>query len=96
MLFRKAGFLIAYMFEEELLISGLLSVIPTGLLGIVACILTVMATYTIFSRRELKKPWLTSISVVIHWLLGSFFDHYQYVVSRKLLTQNSLRDPSLC
>jgi len=68
--------------EEELLmlLSGLISGIPTGLFGIATYILSAVAIYTISRRRGLNKPWLAWIPVVNCWLVGSLSDQYQYVV----------------
>lgn len=71
-----------YAVEEELfmLIPGLLSGIPSRLLGIATYILTAVAIYTISCRRGLRKPWLAWIPVFNIWLLGSLSDQYSYVV----------------
>lgn len=73
-----------YLFELEegllMLLPGLLSGIPTGLLGLATYILTAVAIYSISVRRGLRKPWLAWIPVVNCWLLGSLSDQYQYVV----------------
>ena len=72
--------------EEELLmlLPGLLSGIPTGLLGIATYVLSALAIYNISRRRGLKKPWLAWIPVVNCWLLGSLSDQYQYVVKGEI------------
>lgn len=71
-----------YLFGEELvmIISGLLSSVPSMLLGVAAYVLTALAIYTISCRRGLNKPWLAWIPVLNVWLLGSLSDQYQYVV----------------
>lgn len=71
-----------YVFEEELLmlIPGLISGIPSMLLGIASYVLTAMAIYTISRRRGLNNPWLAWIPVANCWLLGSLSDQYSYVV----------------
>ena len=75
----------APMYEEEIfaLITGLLSGIPSMLLGIATYVLTALAFYTIARRRGLRKPWLAWIPVVNVWLLGSVSDQYRYVVKRE-------------
>ena len=74
-----------YAMEEELflLIPGLLSAIPSCLLGIAGYVLSALAIYVISRRRGLSKPWLAWIPVVNCWLLGSLSDQYQYVVRRE-------------
>lgn len=71
-----------YELEEELLmlLSGLLSGVPTGLFGIAAYILTAIAIYTVSCRRGLNNPWLAWVPVINCWLLGSLSDQYRYVV----------------
>lgn len=75
----------APMFEEELflLLSSLLSGIPSMLFGIAAYVLSALAIYTISRRRGLRKPWLAWVPVLNVWLLGSLSDQYQYVVKRE-------------
>ena len=72
-------------FEQEIfmLIPGLLSGIPSGLLGIASYVLTALAIYTISRRRGLRNPWLAWIPVVNCWLIGSLSDQYSYVVKRE-------------
>lgn len=74
-----------YFFDEELfmLIPGLLSGIPSGLLGIAVYILTALGIYTIARRRGLRKIWMAWVPVLNVWLLGSLSDQYQYVVKRE-------------
>ena len=62
------------------LLSGLLSGIPTTLMGIAAYVLTALALYTIAKRRGLNHPWLAWIPVASAWILGSLSDQYRYVV----------------
>lgn len=73
-----------YVFEVEeellMLLSGLISGVPTGLFGIATYILTALGIYTISRRRGLRKPWLAWVPVVNVWLLGSISDQYRYVV----------------
>lgn len=72
-----------YMYHEEMLlglVSGLLSSVPSMLLGIAAYVLSAMALYTLAKRRGLNKPWLAWIPVVNCWILGSLSDQYRYVV----------------
>ena len=64
----------------EVIVSALLSTVPSMLFGIVSYVLTALALYTIAKRRGLNKPWLAWIPVVDVWLLGSLSDQYQYVV----------------
>ncbi len=72
----------APMYENELLmvVSGLLSSVPSMLFGIAAYVLTALAIYTIARRRGLRNPWLAWVPVANVWLLGSLSDQYQYVV----------------
>ncbi len=72
-------------YEEELimLLSGLLTSIPSALFGIAGYVLTALAIYTIARRRGLNNPWLAWIPVANCWLLGSLSDQYQYVVKGK-------------
>ncbi len=71
-----------FYYEEELalLLSALLTSVPSSLLGIVSYVLTSWAVYTIACRRGLRKPWLAWVPVANVWLLGSLSDQYQYVV----------------
>lgn len=73
-----------YIFEMEeellMLLSGLISGVPTGLFGIAAYILSSLAIYRISCRRGLKNPWMAWIPVLNFWLLGSISDQYQYLV----------------
>ena len=62
------------------LLSGILSGIPTTLMGIAAYVLTALALYTIAKRRGLNHPWLAWIPVASAWILGSLSDQYRYVV----------------
>lgn len=75
----------AYVFEEEILmlLTGLLSSVPSMLFWIASYVLSAVAIYTISRRRGLNKPWLAWIPVVNVWLLGSLSDQYQYVVNRR-------------
>lgn len=73
----------AYLFDEDLtlgILSGLLTGIPSLLLGIASYVLTALALYVIARRRGLNKPWLAWIPVVNCWILGSLSDQYHYVV----------------
>ncbi|MBR2311096.1 MAG: hypothetical protein IKA47_11285 [Oscillospiraceae bacterium] len=73
-------------FEQEILmlLPGLISGIPSGLLGIASYVLTALAIYTVSRRRGLRKPWLAWIPVVNVWLLGSLSDQYSYVVKGEI------------
>lgn len=62
------------------LLSGILSCIPTTLVGIAMYVLSAMGLYTIARRRGLNHPWLAWIPVVSVWILGSLSDQYRYVV----------------
>jgi len=79
----------APVYESELvmLLSGLLSSIPTVLMGIASYVLTALAIYTIARRRGLSKPWLAWVPVVNCWLLGSLSDQYRYVVRNENRTR---------
>lgn len=72
-------------FEEELLmlLTGLLSGLPSAVFGIATYVLGAAAIYGISRRRGLRKPWLAWVPVVNVWLLGSLSDQYQYVVRRE-------------
>ncbi len=72
-----------YYYAEELMeviVSALLSVVPSMLFGIVSYVLTSLALYTIAKRRGINHPWLAWIPVANYWLIGSLSDQYQYVV----------------
>lgn len=73
-----------YQSNPIMLISGLLSSVPSALLGIAGYVLTALAVYSISRRRGLAKPWLAWIPVINVWLLGSLSDQYQYVVNREI------------
>lgn len=72
-----------YVYEGDIalgLLSGLISGVPSGLLGIAGYVLSALAFYAIARRRGLNHPWLAWIPVVNCWLLGSVADQYRYVV----------------
>lgn len=64
----------------EVIVSALLSTVPSVLFGIVSYVLTALALYTIAKRRGIHNPWLAWIPVANYWLIGSLSDQYQYVV----------------
>lgn len=64
----------------EVIVSALLSTVPSMLFGIVSYVLTALALYTIAKRRGIHNPWLAWIPVANYWLIGSLSDQYQYVV----------------
>lgn len=72
-------------FGSELiaLFAGLVSWMPTALLGIASYVLSSMALYAMAKRRGLDYPWMAWIPVVNCWLLGSLSDQYQYLVKRR-------------
>lgn len=71
----------SYVLEEGLaLIPALLSMIPSGVVGIAAYILTSMALYTMAKRRGINNPWLSWVPVLNCWIVGSLSDQYRYVV----------------
>ncbi len=75
-----------YYYAEELMeviVSALLSTVPSMLFGIVSYVLTALALYTIAKRRGIHNPWLAWIPVLNCWLIGSISDQYQYVVRGK-------------
>lgn len=78
-----ASYEYSYVMEEALgtgIVSGLISGVPSMLLGIASYVLTAMALYTLAKRRGLRKPWLAWIPVINCWLVGSLSDQYRYVV----------------
>ena len=93
-------------YEQELLmssiISGLISGVPSILLGIAAYVLSSMALYTMAKRRGLNNPWLAWIPVVNCWIVGSLSDQYRYVVKgenkskRKVLLTLNIINSGLC
>ena len=73
----------AYSYDGSLafgLLTGLLSSVPSMLLGIAGYVLTSLALYTVAKRRGLSKPWLAWVPVLNCWLVGSLSDQYRYVV----------------
>ena len=74
-----------YYFEELLLsaVMGLLTALPSLLLGIASWVLSAVAIYVIARRRGLRKLWLAWVPLLNVWLLGSLSDQYQYVVRRR-------------
>ena len=62
------------------ILAGVISALPTSLLGIASYVLTGLALYTIAKNRGLHNAWLGWIPVVNVWLLGSISDQYRYVV----------------
>lgn len=73
-----------YMEDVFLLLSGLLSALPSLLLGIASWVLSAVAVYVIARRRGLRKLWLAWVPLLNVWLLGSLSDQYQYVVRRRI------------
>lgn len=72
-----------YYYEEDLILgilSGLLTGVPSLLMGIASYVLTALAIQTMARRRGLNKTWLAWIPVVNCYLLGSLSDQYRYVV----------------
>lgn len=74
-----------FYFEDVLVtaVMGLVTALPSMLLGIATWVLNAVAVYVIARRRGLNKPWLAWVPVLNVWLLGSLSDQYQYVVKRK-------------
>ena len=74
-----------FYFEDILVtaVMGLVTALPSMLLGIATWVLSAVAVYVIARRRGLNKPWLAWVPVLNVWLLGSLSDLYQYVVKRK-------------
>lgn len=74
-----------FYFEDVLVtaVMGLVTALPSMLLGIATWVLSAVAVYVIARRRGLNKPWLAWVPVLNVWLLGSLSDQYQYVVKRK-------------
>lgn len=64
----------------EAILSLLLSIIPSLLLGIAAYVLRAIGIYTIAKRRNIKRPWFAWLPVVDAFLLGCISDQYRYVV----------------
>ena len=50
------------------------------LLGIATYVLSSMALYTVATRRQISKAWLSWVPVVNVWIIGSLSDQYRYVV----------------
>lgn len=63
-----------------MLISILLTVLPTVLFRIACYVLTSMGLYTMAKSRGITNPWLAWIPVVNLWVIGSLSDQYRYVV----------------
>ena len=84
------------------ILSGLLSGVPTMLIGIATYVLSALGLYTIAKRRGLNYPWLAWIPVARVWILGSLSDQYRYVVcrenksKRKVLLTLSIVSAVLC
>ena len=72
----------AYAVSEEGLsaVMGLLSGLPSVLLGIAGYVLTALALYTLAKRRGINHPWLSWVPVANSWIIGSLSDQYRYVV----------------
>lgn len=72
----------SYVMGESIagIITGLLSGIPMGLLGIVGYVLSALALYTLAKRRGINHPWLSWVPVANCWIVGSLSDQYRYVV----------------
>lgn len=73
-------------YVEDMIVTavmGLLTAMPSILLGIASWVLTAVAVYVIARRRGLSKTWMAWVPVLNVWLLGSLSDQYQYVVKRK-------------
>ncbi|MGM9548708.1 MAG: hypothetical protein ACI3V5_02555 [Faecousia sp.] len=95
----------SYAMEEMLgtgILSGILSSIPTTLIGIATYVLSALGLYTIAKRRGLNYPWLAWIPVASVWILGSLSDQYRYVVrgenksKRKVLLALNIITTALC
>lgn len=54
--------------------------IPSGLLSLASYVLSSMALYTLATRRQIPKAWLSWVPVVNVWIVGSLSDQYRYVV----------------
>lgn len=96
-----ASYEYSYMIEEALG-TGLISGLPSMLLGIAAYVLSSMALYSIAKRRGLNNPWLAWVPVVNCWILGSLSDQYRYIVKgenkskRKVLLTLNIINSCLC
>ena len=95
----------SYIFDDVLstgVVSGILSGIPSALIGIVTYVFTALALYTNAKRRGINHPWLAWIPVADVWILGSLSDQYRYVVrgenksKRKVLLALSITTAVLC
>ena len=64
----------------EMILSLLMSVIPSLLIGIAAYVLRSIGVYTIAKRRCIRHPWFAWVPVVDQYLLGCISDQYRYVV----------------
>lgn len=62
------------------ILTGLLSGIPSLVLGIAGYVLMALALYTLAKRRCIHYAWLSWIPVANVWILGSLSDQYRYVV----------------
>ena len=60
--------------------SVLTSALPSMLLGIASYVLSSLALYTLATRRQISKAWLSWVPVVNVWIVGSLSDQYRYVV----------------
>lgn len=73
----------SYMHEAdqiaEVLVSGLLGLIPSGALSLMSYVLTSLAIYTLARRRGLRHPWLAWVPVANNWLIGSLSDQFRYL-----------------
>lgn len=56
------------------------STLPSMLLGIATYVLSSLALYTLATRRQIPKAWLSWVPVVNVWIVGSLSDQYRYVV----------------
>lgn len=67
-----------------MMISVLLTVLPTMCFRIACYVLTSLGLYTMAKSRGITKSWLAWIPVVNLWLIGSLSDQYRYVVRRQI------------
>ena len=60
-----------FYFEDVLVtaVMGLVTALPSMLLGIATWVLNAVAVYVIARRRGLNKPWLAWVPVLNVWLL---------------------------
>lgn len=90
----------AYTFylNQPSVIAAVMAVIAAALVaylavagfGVLMYVFRALGLYTIASRRQIKRPWLSWLPVGDLWILGSISDQYRYVTLRQVRSRRKL------